>query len=84
MVFISILGFNMDRDVWGADADVYRPERWLDGTLPWMAAGGGEGDAVKESAVDVRLGGGSVYSNLLTFLGEDLACNISLLTEARC
>ncbi len=28
-VLISILGANRNKDVWGADADEWRPERWL-------------------------------------------------------
>jgi len=29
-IFISPLGYNMNRDVWGSDADVFRPERWFE------------------------------------------------------
>ena len=28
-VIVSILGANRNRDVWGEDADEYKPERWL-------------------------------------------------------
>jgi len=29
-VFISILGYNLNKDLWGQDAYEFRPERWLD------------------------------------------------------
>ena len=29
-VILDLAGVNMDEDIWGADAKVWRPERWLE------------------------------------------------------
>ncbi len=36
-VFISILGANLSAEVWGEDAEEWKPERWL-GQLPESVA----------------------------------------------
>lgn len=46
-VIISIIGANTSKRIWGADAEVWKPERWL-GPLP-------------ETATRIRLPG--VYSS---------------------
>jgi len=28
-IYASIIGYNMSKDVWGPDADEFKPERWL-------------------------------------------------------
>lgn len=38
-VLISILGANRNKDVWGADADEWRPERWLTASGARIGAG---------------------------------------------
>ncbi|KAI0056303.1 cytochrome P450 [Artomyces pyxidatus] len=57
-IILDILGINCSQDIWGADADSWRPERWLS-PLP-------------ESVAGARIPG--VYSNMLTFLGGPRSC----------
>ncbi|KAJ3559695.1 hypothetical protein NM688_g182 [Phlebia brevispora] len=49
---------NINKDIWGEDADEWKPERWLS-PLP---------DAVKDAHIP------GVYANLMTFLGGGRAC----------
>ncbi|KAI0057729.1 cytochrome P450 [Artomyces pyxidatus] len=58
VVLVNILGINRDRNIWGADADQWKPERWLK-PLP-------------ESVSEARIPG--VYANTLTFIGGGRAC----------
>lgn len=57
-VLVAIHSVNRSAALWGADAHVWRPERWLE-KLP---------DAVAEARVP------GVYSNLMTFIGGGRAC----------
>lgn len=65
-VIIGIAAANRDKDIWGADADEWKPERWLseDGLSVRAAAGGTENGE--------RFPG--VYSGMMTFLGGSRAC----------
>ncbi|EJC99710.1 cytochrome P450 [Fomitiporia mediterranea MF3/22] len=57
-IYISILGANRSKVIWGEDADEWKPERWLK-PLP-------------KSVYDASLPG--VYSQMMTFLGGTRAC----------
>lgn len=57
-VQVAILLSNRSRDIWGLDADEWKPERWLEG-LP---------DSVGGAKVP------GVYSHLMTFIGGTRAC----------
>lgn len=46
----SAFGLSRNKEVWGEDADLFRPERWLEGTKEEMKA--------KEAAVDLVFGHG--------------------------
>lgn len=32
-VIVSDIAYHRNKDIWGDDADVWRPSRWLDGTI---------------------------------------------------
>ncbi|CAL1702598.1 unnamed protein product [Somion occarium] len=57
-VMVGLLGSNVNPAVWGEDAEVFNPERFLS-PLP-------------DSVTDAHVPG--VYSNLMTFLGGGRAC----------
>ncbi|KAF9224511.1 cytochrome P450 [Gyrodon lividus] len=57
-LYVSIMGSNCNREVWGEDALEWKPERWLS-TLP-------------SSVTEAQIPG--VYSHLMTFLGGGRAC----------
>ena len=40
MIFIGILGANLSKEVWGEDAEEWKPERWL-GAAPEEVGSGG-------------------------------------------
>lgn len=46
----SAFGLSRNKEVWGDDADFFRPERWMEGTVEEMK--------VKEAAVDLVFGHG--------------------------
>ncbi|KAF5316337.1 hypothetical protein D9619_006495 [Psilocybe cf. subviscida] len=57
-VTVAILAANRNVEIWGPDAEEWKPERWLE-PLP-------------ESVTNARLPG--IYSHLLTFIGGGRAC----------
>ncbi|KAF8621408.1 hypothetical protein AX15_007820 [Amanita polypyramis BW_CC] len=58
LVLVSVFNSNRNRAIWGPDAHVWRPERWLS-PLP-------------SSVTDAHIPG--IYSHLMTFLGGGRAC----------
>ncbi|KAI0308632.1 cytochrome P450 [Amylostereum chailletii] len=56
---LNVLGVNRDPDIWGDDADEWKPERWRTGPLP-------------ESVGRARVPG--VYANQMTFISGPRAC----------
>ncbi|KAI0667375.1 cytochrome P450 [Trametes maxima] len=58
LLFVPVQASNLSPDLWGADAEEWRPERWL-APLP---------DALTEAKIP------GVYSNLMTFWGGGRAC----------
>jgi len=58
-VFIAIASANIDPDIFGADADVFRPERWLDGSVK-------PADKLTREI--------STYSSMLSFIGGARGC----------
>ncbi|KAG2153235.1 cytochrome P450 [Suillus clintonianus] len=86
-IIISILAANRHQEIWGADANDWRPERWLSSPLaaPSETHGidtpvGGE-DAVSVSRRTAPILGvqdgvrfPGVYSNMMTFLGGSRSC----------
>ncbi|KAH7930153.1 cytochrome P450 [Leucogyrophana mollusca] len=82
-LFISILAANRNKELWGADAGEWRPERWLtssgeriqgsvgDGTYgdEGVNEGGEKTPGVKDG---VKYPG--VYASMMTFLGGGRAC----------
>ncbi|EMD39638.1 hypothetical protein CERSUDRAFT_111948 [Gelatoporia subvermispora B] len=81
-VIISILAANHNKEVWGADADEWRPARWLTPTGERIRIGEDgdgvvrEGDAPAEGAPGNRNGVKypGVYASMMTFLGGGRAC----------
>ncbi|KIK57094.1 hypothetical protein GYMLUDRAFT_46720 [Collybiopsis luxurians FD-317 M1] len=57
-IAVSILNSNRNTDLWGKDADEWKPERWLS-PLP-------------ATVTDARIPG--VYSHLMTFIGGGRSC----------
>ncbi|KAF8999694.1 cytochrome P450 [Cyathus striatus] len=62
-LFVSIAGANRLESVWGDDAKVWRPERWIEES-------GGHGERSKDGGP--RLPG--VYSGMMSFLGGGRSC----------
>ncbi|KAJ3717828.1 cytochrome P450-like protein [Lentinula raphanica] len=58
VVFVSIYNANRNPDLWGKDANEWKPERWLS-DLP-------------DKLTDARIPG--VYSHLMTFIGGGRSC----------
>ncbi|KAI0043396.1 cytochrome P450, partial [Auriscalpium vulgare] len=82
-VIISILAANHNKDVWGEDASVWKPERWLtasgerirfshelDGALGENQEFEGEGTPGSKTGVKYP----GVYASMMTFLGGGRAC----------
>ncbi|KAF5327121.1 hypothetical protein D9619_004725 [Psilocybe cf. subviscida] len=57
-VIVSLIAANRSQEIWGSDADEWKPERWLS-PLP-------------ESVVNAHLPG--IYSHLMTFIGGGRSC----------
>ncbi|KAF5371911.1 hypothetical protein D9757_010590 [Collybiopsis confluens] len=57
-VIVSIFNSNRNPDLWGKDANEWKPERWIS-PLP-------------DSVIDARIPG--VYSHLMTFIGGGRTC----------
>lgn len=57
-IILSLLGSNTNPDLWGEDANKWKPERWLS-SLP-------------ETVSEAHMPG--IYSHLMTFLGGGRAC----------
>ncbi|KAG1781986.1 cytochrome P450 [Suillus placidus] len=82
-VVISILAANRHQGIWGADANEWRPERWLSSPLavpPDMdiLVGGEDATSTSRSAPVLGVKDGmrfpGVYSNMMTFLGGSRSC----------
>ncbi|KAI5118708.1 hypothetical protein M0805_004508 [Coniferiporia weirii] len=74
-VIIAIEAANRRTDIWGADAEVWRPERWLDGTGARVGDGWSppkDPDFENRDAEKVRMPG--LYSGMMTFLGGGRSC----------
>ncbi|RPD53163.1 cytochrome P450 [Lentinus tigrinus ALCF2SS1-7] len=58
IVWINMFGLNRDKDIWGPDADEWKPERWLKPLPP--------------SVADAHIP--SIYANTASFLAGPRAC----------
>ncbi|KAI0066958.1 cytochrome P450 [Artomyces pyxidatus] len=63
-IIISDVAYNRNKDIWGADADVWRPERWLEQS---------DGDAGHANTASMRTRVG-VLGNLMSFGSGHRAC----------
>jgi cytochrome P450 len=84
LIIISILAANRHREMWGADANEWRPERWLSPLAASSQAqdvdasfsGEGAAAASRRSVLGVKDGVRfpGIYSNMMTFLGGSRSC----------
>ncbi|KAI0716728.1 cytochrome P450 [Earliella scabrosa] len=85
-VVMSLLGANHNREVWGEDASVWRPERWLNAQGERIGQGRSADLAFGDYELGVEQGGEGtpgcrngvkypgVYASMMTFLGGGRAC----------
>ncbi|KAI0047420.1 cytochrome P450 [Auriscalpium vulgare] len=71
-IIISILAANHNKEVWGPDASVWRPERWLNSSGERVGANSISQEAAAANNGDIKYPG--VYSSMMTFLGGGRAC----------
>jgi cytochrome P450 len=78
-LFLSVVGCNRSKEVWGEGAGVWRPERWLsaaDGVTESNRGDGGEkkgkGTTKKPYSDRVKIPG--AWNGMLTFLGGGRSC----------
>lgn len=62
VIFLSVSAVNKNKEVFGDDAEEFRPERWLDGSLDQQKGEDGTTKSV------------GVWAGLLTFLAGPRAC----------
>lgn len=66
IVTVPMQAMNKSKEVWGEDAEVFRPERWLEGGDVDVEEGGGS--AGKLGRGQKRAGAPGLWGNMLTFL----------------
>jgi len=73
-IIISILAANQNKEVWGPDASVYKPERWLaESRRSQLNSGDSMRDENPQRDADTLRYPG-VYGSMMTFLGGGRAC----------
>lgn len=67
IVYVGMLACNRNPELWGPDANEWKPERWLSDPVSGSGKGG-----LPESLLEAKVPG--IYSHLMTFLGGPRAC----------